>query len=126
MNSKWSKKWKSIFIWASAYISYIAFALVGGYTIVKTDDEELKKETKKALIVVLIFAAISAFLSVFYAIMSMKDNYYSSGAYDFYNVMTSLKNIANIVTFAVFIILQFFKKDNTQSEEKIEENAKEN
>ena len=120
MNSNWSKKWKSIFIWASAYISYIAFALVGGYTIIKCDDEQLKKETKRAFIVTLIFAAISALLSIFYEFASMSDKFYSSNAYDFYNNASSFVAVAKIITFAVFIIIQIFKKDDSKTDEKIE------
>ena len=39
MNSNWSKKWKKCLIWFSSYISFIAFAIVGGYVIIKNDDE---------------------------------------------------------------------------------------
>ena len=43
MNKVWTKKWKEVLIWFSGYINFIAFALVGGYTIVKSGDEDLKK-----------------------------------------------------------------------------------
>ncbi len=111
MNSTWSNKWKACLIWFSAYISFTAFALVGGYTMVKGDNDELKAVTKKAFIVTLIFAAVSAFLTLFYNFASMSDNYYLSAAYDFYTIATKLVAVAEIVVYAVFILLTFVKKD---------------
>ncbi len=113
MNGTWSEKWKKALIWFSAYSSIIAYALVGGYVIVKDEDEELKKTTKMAFFVTLIFAALSAFLSVFYNFASMGDGYTLSGAYDFYNIANKLVSIAKIAVYAVFIVLEFAKKDNT-------------
>ena len=110
--SNWSNKWKNIFMWACGYLSIVAFALLGGYAIVKNDDEKLKATAKKVLIITLIFAAISAFLSIFYNIGSMSDTFYGSGAYDFYSKFSSIVNVAKIVVYAVFIIWEFFKKDN--------------
>ena len=115
MNSNWSKKWKKCLIWFSSYISFIAFAIVGGYVIIKNDDEELKKTTKLAFIVTLIFAAINAFVSIYYNFLSMGDSYVLSGAYDFYNIFYKLVNIAEIVVYAVFIIIELAKKDNHQT-----------
>ena len=34
MNGKINSTWKKLFVWISAYLSYIAFALVGGYVFV--------------------------------------------------------------------------------------------
>ncbi len=111
MNSKWTAKWKKCLVWFSAYISYMAFALVGGYTIVKGDDEELKKTTKLAFVVTMIFAALSAFMSIFYNFASMSDTYYNSGAYDFYNYTNKFIAIAEIIVYAVFIVLELVKKE---------------
>ncbi len=91
----------------------MAFALVGGYVIVKDEDEELKHTAKLAFFVTLIFAALSAFLSIFNYIGGFADRYYSSNAYEFYSVCTSLVGIAKIVTHAVFIVMAFLKKDET-------------
>ena len=41
--TSWSSKWKKVFIWLSGYLSIIAFAIVGGYTVVKGNDEGCKK-----------------------------------------------------------------------------------
>lgn len=117
MNSNWSKKWKAVFTWLCGYLNIVAFAIVGGYNIIKSEDDELKKTTKKVLIVTLILTAISAFLSLFNYVASFSNGYYSSAAYDFYTEMNKIANIAKIVVFAVFIIIEFVKKDDKQTNE---------
>ncbi len=119
MNSVWSNKWKNILIWFSAYSGFTAFALVGGYVILKEQNEELRKNTKVAFVVTLIFAAISAFLSVFYNFMTMSSSYYDSGLYDFYNIFSKIVSVGKIVVFAVFVIMELTKKEN---EKVVEEN----
>lgn len=114
MKEVWTKKWKEVLIWFSAYISFIAFAIIGGYVIVKSNDDDLKKTAKSALIVSLIFSAISALLLVFHYFASMADGYYSSGAYDFYSITSNLVNIAKIVVYVVFIIIALLKNDSTK------------
>ncbi len=123
MNGTWTKKWKTLFIWFSGYFSFTTLAIVGGWTIVKSEDEGLKKTAKLAFIVTLIFAAISAFLSIYHNFAGIFDNYYSSVAYDIYDVLTKLLNIAKIVVFAVFIIKEFVNEKNaaTKSEEEKKE-----
>lgn len=108
MNEGWTKRWKALFMWLCGYLSFVAFALVGGYVIVKSEDEELKKTAKTVLIVTLIFTAISMFLSIFYSIGSMTNNFYSSDAYDFYNIMQQITTIAKIVVYVVFALIAFF------------------
>ncbi|MBQ3016681.1 MAG: hypothetical protein IJD79_07880 [Clostridia bacterium] len=111
-NITWNKKWKSVLVWLSAYLSFIAFVLVGGYFYVKGDEEEVQTATKHAFLVTLIFTVISAFFSIFNQIGGLTDNYYLSSAYEFYSVCTSIVSIAKIIVFAVFIILALVKKDN--------------
>ena len=120
MKEVWTKKWKEVLIWFSAYIGFIAFAIVGGYVIVKSNDDDLKKTAKTALVVTLIFSAVSAFLLVFHYFASMAEGYYSSGAYDFYSIASNLVNICQIVVYAVFIIMALVKKDSTK---KVAENT---
>lgn len=108
MNEGWTKRWKALFMWLCGYLSIVAFALVGGYVIVKSEDEELKKTAKLILIITLIFTAISMFLSIFYSIGNMTNNFYSSGAYDFYNIMQQITTIAKIVVYVVFALIAFF------------------
>ncbi len=117
MKNTWTEKWKKCLIWFSSYIGFTAFAIIGGYTIVKSENEELKKTTKTAFITCLIFACIGAFLSIFSNFAGMSDNYYNSAAYSFYNISSKLVNVAEIIVYAVFIIMELVKKDNTESEE---------
>ena len=127
MKEGWTTRWKALFIWLSGYLSIIAFALVGGYAIVKSEEEELKKTAKQAFVVTLIFTLIEMFFSLYSAIGGMTDNYYMSAAYEAYNIMLSIVNIAKIIVFVVFGALAFFKvKANPAhpaAEEKAEEKA---
>ncbi len=120
MTSVWSNKWKKCLIWFSAYISFIAFAIVGGYVIIKPENEELKKSTKLAFVVSLIFAGLSAFLTIFYNFAGMSNTFYGSGAYDFYDNFSRFVNIAKIVVFAVFIVIELIKKEKVETKEEVE------
>ena len=71
MKDCWTRNWKKALVWACGYLSIIAFAVVGGYAIFKSEDAELKQATKKCFIVVLIFAAINAFQSLMNSILGM-------------------------------------------------------
>ena len=64
MKEGWTNRWKRLLIWVSGYLSIIAYVIVGGYFMVKSDDEDLKKTAKSAFIVTIIFTAISAFLAI--------------------------------------------------------------
>ena len=105
MKEGWSTRWKSLLIWVCGYLSIIAFAVAGGYAIVKSNDEELKSTAKKAFIVTLIFTLIAMFLGLYDAIGGMTDGYYSSAAYGAYSVMSKIVTIAKIVVFVVFAAL---------------------
>ncbi len=107
MQETWTKKWQNALIWACGYLSIVAFVLVAGWAILKSEDEELKKTAKKAFFIVLIFAAISALLALFNACAGIFDSYYGSSAYDFYTIASKIITIAEIITFAVFIVLNF-------------------
>lgn len=118
MNGNWSTKWKSVLIWACGYLNFLAFALVGGYCIVKDEDQELKKTVKTAFIVTLIFAAVSAFLSLFSGIGGMFDGWYGSGAYEFYSVAVTLNSIAKIIVYAIFIVKGVYEAMKPEGEKK--------
>ncbi len=60
-----NEKLKKVFVLLSGYLSFIAFAVVGGYVFIKSENEELKKTAKLTLIVTLIFTAISAVLLIY-------------------------------------------------------------
>lgn len=127
MKEGWSRRWKALLIWASGYLSFIAYAIVGGYVIVKSDDEELKETAKKAFIVTLIFTAISMFFSIYNSIGALSSSYYSSGAYVAYGVLQMIVNIAKIAVYVVFALLSFFnvKVVSDKSEEKAEDKPEE-
>ena len=63
MKEVWSKSWKKVLIWACGFASIVAFAVVGGYAIVK-EDEEVKRSAKNCFIVTLIFLAVNALVSI--------------------------------------------------------------
>lgn len=127
MKEGWSRRWKALLIWASGYLSFIAYAIVGGYVIVKSDDEELNDTAKKAFIVTLIFTAISMFFSIYNSIGALSSSYYSSGAYVAYGVLQMIVNIAKIVVYVVFALMSFFnvKVVSDKSEEKAEDKPEE-
>ncbi|MBR2460447.1 MAG: hypothetical protein IKB34_04375 [Clostridia bacterium] len=110
MNIDWNNKWKSVLVWLSAYLSFIAFVVVGGYFYIKKEEEEIQTATKRAFLVTLCFTALSAFFSIFNYIAGLTDNYYASSAYDFYSVSIAIVGIVKITVFATFIILALIKK----------------
>ena len=110
MNISWNNKWKSVLVWLSAYLSFIAFVVVGGYFYVKKEEEELQNATKSAFLVTLVFTAISAFFSIFNYIGGLTNNYYSSSAYEVYSICTTIVGIAKIIVFATFTVLALVKK----------------
>lgn len=101
--------WKKIFILLSAYLSAIAFAVIGGVVWYKNnEDEEVKKTLKLALILTLIFTGISALLGLYNYIGGFWSHYYSTLAYEINSYIGSLVNIAKIITFAFYIIKIFY------------------
>lgn len=109
MKEGWSQRWKKLLVWACGYLNIVAFVIVGGYFVVKTEDKELKNTVKSAFIVTLIFTAISMLLALYNYIGGLVDGYFGSGAYKAYDVMLDLVNIAKIIVYAVCASLAFFK-----------------
>ncbi|MBQ7356804.1 MAG: hypothetical protein IJW66_05315 [Clostridia bacterium] len=116
MSFAWNKKWKTVLVWACAYLNFLALVLVGGYFYVKKDDEEVQTASRHAFITTLIFSAVSALLSVYNYIGGFVDSYYSSAAYELYSSLNALAGIARIVVFAVFIILAIVKKETATAD----------
>ena len=107
--------WKKVFILLSAYLSAIAFAVIGGIVWYKNEEnEEIKKTTKLALIITLIFSGISAIFSIYNYVGSLWSHYYSTGAYEFYKVINTFVNIAKIIVFAVLIIREIIKETKSK------------
>ena len=114
MKEGWSTRWKALLIWLCGYLSIVAFAVVGGYAIVKSNDEKLKNETKKAFIVTLIFTAITVIFTIFTNIGGFDSGFYASEAYKFYNILSKIVTIAEAIVFVVFGAIAFFGKSNSQ------------
>ena len=64
MKELWTQRWKKALIWLSGYLSFIAYALVGGYVIFKTTDKELQRSAKLVFVITLIFTAIDAVMVI--------------------------------------------------------------
>ena len=113
---KIGKKFGSLIIWASAYLNVVAFALCGGYFWLKSDDEALKGETKKALIVTLIFTAANMLLSLISQLISLCGITYGSDTYTVYQKISSLVSLAKIIVYAAFALIALFAGENGSSD----------
>ena len=124
---KFKKMLFTLGIWASVIAGYMVYAVVGGLCFLKAEDEDIKAAAKRSLLVVLIFFAIELFLMLFNCIGGLFNGYYGSSAYDFYDIADNLVNIAEIITVAVFVILEFVaaKNSGNGSKEKSEKNTDE-
>ena len=105
---KIGKKFSSLIVWASAYLNIVAFALCGGDFWLKSDDEDLKGETKKALIVTLIFTALNMLLSLVSQLISLCGISYGSDTYTVYQKLSSLVSLAKIIVYAAFALIALF------------------
>lgn len=101
MKEVWSKSWKKVLIWACGYVSLIAFAVVGGYAIVK-EDEEVKRTAKSCFIVTLVFLAVNAFVSILSGISGFAS---SAGFNTFLRWFNFILTIAKIAVYAAAIIM---------------------
>lgn len=122
MKKVWDNRWKKVMIWLSGYLSFIAYAVIGGYVIVKSEDEDLRKTAKDALIVTLIFAAFSALYTILSSINSKAG--YNKGFSEFLSWYSFLQMIAEIVVYTVFIVLSlFFDTDGSTQTTALKENT---
>lgn len=105
MKSDWNNRWKKALIWLSGYLSFIAFALVGGYVVVKCEDKELRKTAKTAFIVTLLFTAIDVFMSLLSRINALAGyNLVFTNVISWINFVLFLAEIA-IYVFAIVVVL---------------------
>lgn len=116
--NKIGKKFGALIVWASAYVNVIVFALCGGYFFLKSDDESLKNETKKALIVTLIFVGIGMIQSLVSYLFTLCGVSYSGDLYRAHQTIGTLVSVAKIAVYAVFAALSVFggKKGEEKSE----------
>ena len=108
----------ALIVWASAYVNVIVFALCGGYFFLKSDDESLKNETKKALIVTIIFVGIGMIQSLVSYLFTLCGVSYSGDLYRAHQTIGTLVSVAKIAVYAVFAALSVFggKKGEEKSE----------
>lgn len=111
MKEVWTNRWKKLLIWVSGYLGIIPFVIVGGYTIVKSNDEELKKTTHRAFVVTIIFTIIAAFIAIYTVCMDLADNV-SYKAEEAIKWISGLTVIAEFIVYAIFAIVDFCKKDD--------------
>ena len=117
MKSDWNNRWKKALIWLSGYLSFIAFALVGGYVVVKCEDKELRKTAKTAFIATLLFTAIDVFMSLLSRINALAGyNLVFTNVISWINFVLFLAEIA-IYAFAIVVVLFV---DNSSAPEKNE------
>ena len=117
---KIGKKLGGLIVWASAYVNVIVFALCGGYFFLKSNDESLKNETKKALIVTLIFVGIGMLQSLVSYLFTLCGVSYSGDLYRAHQTIGTLVSVAKIAVYAVFAALSVF--GGKKGEEKSEKN----
>ncbi len=100
-----------ILLWVSSYVSVLVFTLTGGYVWLKSDNEELKQETKKVLAIALIFVALDAIMLIWYTCYNLFELSYRP-----YSVATTLINLARLITYVVFIVMAIVKPSSTKEE----------
>lgn len=123
MKNIWNNRWKKALIWLCGYVSLIAYAITGGYVIVKSEDEDLRRTAKTAFIVTLIFTALDAFVSILSSIHGLSG--YNQGFSDFLSWFRFFMQIAKIAVYAVFIIFSLFggEKDGADASKTEKSNA---
>ena len=118
MKEIWTKSWKRVLIWACGYVSLIAFAITGGYAIIKCEDEEIRRTAKNCFIVTLIFLAVEAVITILTYILGLTSSVGFSIALQWINLLFFLAKAA--VYAAVIIMILVAAKNEGTSEEKKE------
>jgi len=116
----------ALIVWASAYVNVIVFALCGGYFFLKSDDESLKNETKKALIVTLIFVGIGMIQSLVSYLFTLCGVSYSGDLYRAHQTIGTLVSVAKIAVYAVFAALSVFGGKKGEEKSKKTDDSTEN
>ena len=124
MKEVWSKAWKKALIWACGYFSLIAFAVAGGYVIVKSQDEELKRTAWHCFVVTLLFMAASALMSILSSINGLSYSAGFSEAIQWINFLLLLAKTAVYATAIVMALVSGKSRGSAQSgAEKAEKSA---
>lgn len=117
MKEIWTKSWKRVLIWACGYVSLIAFAIAGGYAIVKGEDAQIKQTAKNCFIVTLIFLAADALVSILSHISGLASSVGFSTALRWINFLLFLAKTAVYAT-VIIMILVAAKNEGTSEEKK--------
>ena len=112
MKEMWSRSWKKVLIWACGYVSIIAFAIAGGYAIVKGEDEELRRAAKYCFVVTLLFLAADAVVSILSRVLSLS---YSSGFSLALQWINFFLLLAKIAVYATAIVMALVNGKNASS-----------
>ena len=112
MKELWTQRWKKALIWLCGYISFIAYALVGGYVIFKTTDKDLQKTAKLVFVISLIFTAIDAIILILSNISSV--GAYMGRALSWIRLIVSIFEVG---IFAAGIIVSLFSGGADKSED---------
>ena len=95
-------------IWACSYLSIVSFAIVGGWAYVKSESDNLKKTTKNALVIMLIFIAFDLLIAFINAVGGMFTGYWVSKFYDFISTLVKIASIAEIGAYIAFVVWDVF------------------
>ena len=71
MKELWTLRWKKALLWLCGYVNLIAFAVAGGYVIVKSTDKELQRTAKLVFVIVLLFTAVEALIAILSGIAAL-------------------------------------------------------
>ena len=112
MKEVWSKSWKKVLIWACGFVSLIAFAVAGGYAIVKGEDEGIKRAAKQCFVVTLIFLAANALISILSSIAGLAA---SAGLAEVLQWLNFILLIAKIGIYAAAIVMTLVSGKNETS-----------
>lgn len=112
MKEVWSKSWKKVLIWACGFVSLIAFAIAGGYAIVKGEDESVKRAAKQCFVVTLIFLAANALISILSSIAGLAS---SAGLAEVLQWLNFILLIAKIGIYAAAIVMTLVSGKNETS-----------
>lgn len=102
-----TRKWKKLLVWVAGYANLLTFALVGGYFMLKDEDEEVKYSIKWAFLANLVFLAFTAFLS-FVSSIGGACNWYGSWIYKVYSGLSLINNIGRIAVFVTCALFAVF------------------
>ena len=93
-----SSKWQKIIVWFTGYLNVIAFFLAGGFTYLKTEDEDVKGSCKTVFVLLIGFTALEILRMIIYNILAV-----TSVGYDVLNAFNDIALILNVIKAIVFV-----------------------